>query len=92
MDIYDEILEFYESKNRTERETKEWCYRKIFELISHNTLITGHIEIENSLILILNLFFIKEPDLYHKKGKLSKNLNQNEKKLLQDIMKSEVNA
>ena len=59
MDDYDEILDFYNRINRKKTETREWCYQKINELMFDLVKNPFRIQIRNSLILILNLFFIR---------------------------------
>jgi hypothetical protein len=47
-------------------------------------------DIKNSLILILNLFFVDSPDQFHSKGKEYIKLPQNEKNQVLKILTKEV--
>ena len=90
MDDYDERLQFYNSFNRTMQETKNWCYKKMISLMFKYIDNPNKTEIKNSMILILNLFFIESPDNLHTKGKDIISLNENEKNLVLKIISKEV--
>lgn len=90
MDDYNEILDFFNLGNRTRQETKLWCYEKILNLMFKYIENPNRIEIKNSLILILNLFFIDTPDRFHSQGRDYITLTENEKSQVLKIISKEL--
>ena len=81
MDDYDKILAFYNREDRTEKTTLVWCNEYLVNLMQLLREDPNNIEAENCINFIMNLFFIKEPDDYHSKGKTRDKLSHRERKI-----------
>lgn len=93
MDCYDKILRFYEENEAGEALiAKVWLNKFLVELMAALEDGTNETRIRNCLILLINLCFgIEYPDHYHTKGKSDKKLSDNEKELLNSLLRSEMN-
>jgi len=88
MDEYDKILNFYNSKDRTEKSTVLWCNEHLVKLMQTLLKDPENSEAENCITFIMNLFFIEDPDHYHTKGKRIDNLNQKERRIFQKLIRN----
>ena len=89
MDCIDEILSYYSDKNRTVLSTHLWCSQYLIKLTGALSKEIINSQIENCIILMLNLFIFEHPDRFHSLGKSIKELDNNDKGEVINILKSE---
>jgi len=86
MACYDEILSFYNDKSRSDLSTEIWWQKYIIRLMNNlaeKQSNKNDLEVTNCLILLLNLFVVKDPIL---QGKSIEELTLDEKsKMLQEL-------
>ena len=94
MSCIDKILEFYENADMVHSiRGKIWFSQILVKLMTElDGGHTNHLEVRNCLILLLNLASNSEapPDIYHSKGKDSRELSDNEKQELYQMLQSEL--
>ncbi|MBD3256230.1 MAG: hypothetical protein GF383_14120 [Candidatus Lokiarchaeota archaeon] len=89
MEYYDRIIKTYEKRKFPTKFIDIWCGKFILELLKENTKPNIGLIQKNCLILLINLFYKKEPDLYNRSGVCSQVLDKNKKNRFITILKSE---
>ncbi|MGV9173980.1 MAG: hypothetical protein ACOC44_19530 [Promethearchaeia archaeon] len=89
MDNFDEILELYQKVKKGEHKEQTLQYRQIIKIIHELSSNTDTEEIKNQLLLLLNLFFVNQPDHLHLQGKGLEELSLNEKTKVKSILQTE---
>jgi len=92
MDCFDEILCYYNEKNRTVLSTHLWCTQYLIKLTGARSGDMTTSKIENCIILLLNLFIFEVPDRFHSLGKSIKELDNSDKGEVITILKSEFDS
>ena len=85
MDCYDEILTMYNQSNYVHVSSDQWANAYIIKLMKDLSKLYESLQIQNCLILLLNLFCVDAPDMYHKQGKSISELTKDE---LEDLYHS----
>ena len=78
MDCYDEILYMYNHSKCLNISLEQWMNSYIIKLMNETSISHDNLRIQNSLILLLNLFCAKVPDRYHGLGKSISELTKEE--------------
>ena len=92
MDCIDEVLEFYEDPDRTFHSTYIWSVKYIAKLANKKVSNFNETQFKYCLLLILNLFWIEESDEYNNTRSTFNDLDDLDKKILADMLKSEINS
>ena len=91
LDCYDVILDYYRESSRNPTNRSELQVNVyLMNLIQEASKCQNNLLTKNCLILLLNLFIIVPPDLYHEQGKLLVELTKKEKKELLRLLKFEI--
>jgi len=91
MDNYDEILDLYDNYGKNEDFQNEITLNKYFVKLMRSLYEKKNsLEIQTSLILLLNLFFVQNPDSFNNIGKNLTELISIEKRILIETLKSEI--
>jgi len=91
MDNYDEILDLYGNYSKNLDVQNEIRLNRYFvKLMKDLSEKKNAFEIQASLILLLNLFFVQNPDSFNNIGKNLTELTSIEKKILIETLKSEI--
>lgn len=92
MNCIDKVLEFYEDPDRTFHSTYMWSIKYIAKLANKKVSNFNESQFKDCLLLILNLFIIK--DIYHfeKKGTEFNKLNDLDKETLIEVLEYEFNS
>lgn len=91
MDNYDEILDLYGNYSKNLDVQNEIRLNRYFvKLMKDLSEKKDSFEIQASLILLLNLFFVQNPDSFNNIGKNLTELTSIEKKILIETLKSEI--
>ena len=97
-DCIDKILEFYKNKDLNKSVKGQiWIGRFLINLMtSYNQKCKEDplecLFIRNCLLLLINLLFnVKTPDHYHVKGKEIQELTINEREIIMNLLKDEIN-
>jgi hypothetical protein len=90
-DNYDEILDLYGNYSKNLDFQNEIRLNRYFiKLMKDLSEKKDSFEIQASLILLLNLFFVQNPDSFNNIGKNLTELTSIEKKILIETLKSEI--
>ena len=91
MDNYDEILDLYGNYSKNLDFQNEIRLNRYFvKLMKDLSEKKNSFEIQASLILLLNLFFVQNPDSFNNIGKNLTELTSIEKKILIETLTSEI--
>ena len=91
MDNYDEILDLYGNYSKNlDFQNKIRLNKYFIKLLKDLSEKKNYSEIQTCLILLLNLFFAPNPDSFNNIGKSLAELTIKEKKILIEILKSEI--
>lgn len=97
MDCIAQIMEFYNKKIESEKESsqlsKVWLSNLLIKLMrsfNNKAESIDNLRLRNCLILLINLFSNNDsPDHYNKKGKSVQDITGNEKTCFKDILSAE---
>ncbi|MFX1393554.1 MAG: hypothetical protein ACFFAH_08260 [Promethearchaeota archaeon] len=94
MDCIDKILDFYNNREIYKVHEIKICLGTILiELMNDLNDPVNLFRVQNCLILLINLFFnIKYPDHLHEQGKPISDLSEDELKIVNDLLRSELNC
>lgn len=96
IEAYEQILKFFNKKDRTEDETEVWedhTYVNLMEFLKKKKVIenlyNNYKLVENAIILILSLFHDVPPDRFTNIGKDSKCIEKNDREDIISMLKKE---
>ena len=94
MDCIDKILDFYNSREiHKVHEIKIQLGTILVELMKDLNNPGNLFRVQSCIILLINLFFdIEYPDHLHKKGKPISDLSEDELKIVNDLLRAELNC
>ena len=92
VDCYDVILTVYNHSNCVQFSSEQWALTYIIKLMNNLSKLYESLQIQNCLILLLNLFCVDAPDMYHKQGKPISELTKDELEELYHSIRLEINS
>ena len=92
VDCYDEILTVYNHSNCVQFSSEQWADTYIIKLMKDLSKLYERLQIQNCLILLLNLFCVDAPDMYHEQGKPISELTKDELEELYHSIWVEINS
>ena len=78
MDYYDQILTIYEKSQCFQDSLDLSINTFIINLMNNFSKLNDKMLVSNCLIILLNLFYVNAPDIYHSRGKVLSDLAQDE--------------
>lgn len=96
LEAYDQILKFFNKKNRTDEETEIWEDQTYINLMGFlkkkkeiENLYNNYKLVENAIILILSLFHEVPPDKFNSMGKDAKDIDNSDRDDIISMLKKE---
>ncbi len=96
LEAYDQILKFFNKKDRTNKETEIWEDQTYINLMGFlkkkkeiENLYNNYKLVENAIILILSLFHDVPPDKYNSMGKDVKVIDNSDRDDIISLLKKE---
>ena len=96
LEAYDQILKFFNKKDRTIKETEIWEDQTYINLMGFlkkkkeiENLYNNYKLVENAIILILSLFHEVPPDKFNSMGKNVKNIDNSDRDDIISMLKKE---